>query len=146
KDVRVNKIHSLSNLAYNIAVEYIQEQLTALLIGVIVKQYSNIKVSYLIPKVNHDFFASLGLDNLLLFEEKYISPLVSSINMAYFSTRIEHDVKYELEYHSYVISVYKNKNATYPIEKLVFEYQRGDYLPDDQRAQAERYILENNLY
>ncbi|MFO5701863.1 hypothetical protein ACLBSN_32360, partial [Klebsiella pneumoniae] len=67
--------------AYNIAVEYIQEQLTALLIGVIVKQYSNIKVSYLIPKVNHDFFASLGLDNLLLFEEKYISPLGSSINI-----------------------------------------------------------------
>ncbi|WPJ69181.1 hypothetical protein PAZH1_58 [Pseudomonas phage PA_ZH1] len=142
----LNKDHITANHAYNIAVEYIQEQLTALLIGVIVKQYSNIKVSYLIPKVNHDFFASLGLDNLLLFEEKYISPLVSSINMAYFSTRIEHDVKYELEYHSYVISVYKNKNATYPIEKLVFEYQRGDYLPDDQRAQAERYILENNLY
>lgn len=134
------------NHAYNIAVEYILEQLTALLIGVIVKQYSNINVSYLIPKVNHDFFASLGLDNLVLFEETYISPLVSSINMAYFSTRIEHDVKYELEYHSYVISVYKNKDATYPIEKLVFEYQRGDYLPDDQRAQVERYILENNLY
>lgn len=140
-----NQVFSILGITHSNVREYVAENLKAFIIEALLKRYPNIEKSKLVPSPCSAFADKLGIQNFEEFQDLYITGVVNSLGLSYFTTRIDRNMKYVLEFHNSIISIYQIQEIKDPAEKLALELLRGDYLPERERQIAERYILDNNL-
>jgi hypothetical protein len=125
----------------------LEEQIDALFLSTIVMLYPQIELDRMCPRLNDDVFLACGLACLNEFKHNYVANIITAFGLAYFSNHLDRNKRYTLEYSSAkILAIYEKREENKTdkeMHELVQSLLAGDYLPEDQRVIAERWIFEN---
>ena len=106
--------------------------------------------SLLTPRFNDDVYCYLGINNIANFRRDYVTKVVNVFTLNHIDQRIDKDKNYLIETtvdlnnsnedeSVWIISIYETTVPEQPQreKELLESLLNGDYLPEDQRRQAE---------
>jgi hypothetical protein len=123
------------------------EQIAAIFCEGLTRVNPQIEISGHCPKVNQVLMKMLNIYDIESFHREIVSKLIIAFGMGQLSYSVKKDESYLLEYYTgtNIMAVFKKRFSTITEkyeDELLHALNRGDYLPYEERAIAERVFAE----